>query len=199
MKNWLRFRLRGVAERFPFLKDDSAAQILEFALSLPLLVLFVVGIYDFSGAVTLKQKLTNAAREGARVAAADPASDVDNLGASSASSIPASVSDAFQVVDTYLKSENIPDCELSLARPQFSSGLTWVSTATSSPCGPTSGLRLTINRGFLAAQGSGNAVATSVEIQYPYQWQYGKVASVMGMVFTGPTNVTTTAWAYNEN
>ena len=53
---------------------DSGTQIAEFALSLPLLVLFVVGIFDFSGAITLKQKLTNAAREGARAAAADPAS-----------------------------------------------------------------------------------------------------------------------------
>ncbi|MFZ0759119.1 MAG: TadE family protein, partial [Candidatus Sulfotelmatobacter sp.] len=56
--------------------DDRAAQIVEFALSLPLLVVFVVGIFDFSGALTLKQKLTNAAREGARVAAADPANDL---------------------------------------------------------------------------------------------------------------------------
>jgi hypothetical protein len=195
----LRSSLRGVGGCIPWLREDGGAQILEFALSLPLLVIFVVGIYDFSGAITLKQKLTNAAREGARVAAADPASDVDNLASSSSSSIPVSVSDAFQVVDTYLKSENIPDCQLSIARPQFNSGLTWVSTATNSPCGPTSGIRLTINRGYLVSQGSGNVVATLVQIQYPYQWQYGKVASVMGLVFTGPTNITTTAWAYNEN
>jgi Flp pilus assembly protein TadG len=30
--------------------DDRASQIVEFALSLPLLVLFVVGIFDFSEA-----------------------------------------------------------------------------------------------------------------------------------------------------
>ena len=53
--------------------DESAAQIVEFAVSLPLLIFFVVGIFDFSNAVTLKQRLTNAARETARVAAADPA------------------------------------------------------------------------------------------------------------------------------
>ncbi len=56
--------------------DDRASQIVELALSLPVLVLFVVGVFDFSGALTLKQKLTNAAREGARVAASDPASDM---------------------------------------------------------------------------------------------------------------------------
>jgi hypothetical protein len=194
-----RFRLSGTTRCAPLLKQECAAQILEFALSLPLLVVFVVGIYDFSGAVTLKQKLTNAAREGARVAAADPASDVANLGSGDASTIPASVSDAFQVVDGYLKSENIPDCELSLDRPQFSSGLTWISTATGAPCGATSGIKLTINRGNLVAQGSANVVTTSVTIQYPYQWQYSKVASLMGMLFTGPTSITTTATANNEN
>src|ERR1700734_3307523 len=76
------------------------SQIAEFAISLPLLVLFVMGIFDFSGALTLKQKLTNAAREGARVAAADPASDMY-------ASVPVAVSDAFQVVDNYLLSEKI--------------------------------------------------------------------------------------------
>jgi hypothetical protein len=73
--------------------DDRASQIVEFAVSLPLLVLFVVGIFDFSSAITLKQKLTNAAREGARVAAADPANDLGG-----AVPFPASVGDALQVV-----------------------------------------------------------------------------------------------------
>ncbi|MFY9743645.1 MAG: TadE family protein, partial [Candidatus Sulfotelmatobacter sp.] len=68
---------------------------MEFALSVPLLVLFVIGIYDFSGALALKHKLTNAVREGARVAAADPATDLN-------ASMPVSVSDAFQAVDNYL-------------------------------------------------------------------------------------------------
>ena len=89
--------------------DDRASQIVEFALSLPLLVLFVVGIFDFSGAISLKQKLTNAAREAARVAAADPAND---LGSPSGAQ-PASVLDAFYVVDNYLISEKLNDCGLS--------------------------------------------------------------------------------------
>src|SRR5712671_8024243 len=100
---------------------DSAAQIVEFAVSLPLLVVFVVGIFDFTGALSLKQKLTNAAREAARVAAADPANDLGNA-------VPVSVSDAFQVVDNYLKSENINDCGLSTdITPQPPTGLTWQS------------------------------------------------------------------------
>src|ERR1700704_1487275 len=92
-------------------REDAASQIVEFAVSLPLLAVFVVGIFDFSGAFTLKQKLTNAAREGARAAAAGPANDLANP--SSSTGVPASVNDAFWVVDNYLKSEQINDCGLS--------------------------------------------------------------------------------------
>ena len=60
--------------------DDCASQMVEFAVSLPLLIVFVVGIFDFSGAYTLKQKLANAARDSARSAAADPATDLGNGG-----------------------------------------------------------------------------------------------------------------------
>ena len=91
----------------------SRSQITEFALSLPLLVLFVVGIFDFSSAVTLKQKLTNAARDAARVAAADPANDL--IGGTTP--VPASVIDAFYVVDNYLISEKINECGLKTAEP----------------------------------------------------------------------------------
>jgi TadE-like protein len=179
--------------------DERAAQIAEFALSLPLLVIFVIGIFDFSGALSLKQKLSNAAREGARVAAADPASD---LASPSGTFAPASVMDAWQVVDNYLNSEHIADCGLSFNPPSVPSGLTWVSTNTTPPCGSSSGLILTINRGCIPQPVSTtgvNVVATCVTIQYPYKWQYSNVASLVGAKFTGPTSITTTATVFNEN
>jgi Flp pilus assembly protein TadG len=181
--------------------NDCASQIVELALSLPLLVVFVVGIFDFSGAISLKQKLTNAAREGARVAAADPAND---LGSLPPSNVPASVFDAFNVVDSYLVSENIADCGLSRAEPVQQGGtLTWQSNANTSPCGPTTPLVLTINRGWKSTISSGPntiyLIQTQVTIQYPYKWQYTNVAGLVGRAFTGPTSITTTATAFNEN
>jgi Flp pilus assembly protein TadG len=169
-------------------KDERASQIVEFALSLPLLVLFVVGIFDFSGAISLKQKLTNAAREGARVAAADPANDL------ASASLPASVGDAFQVVDNYLISENIAPCGLSSASPT-TTGLTWVFTATASPCGATNAFVLKINRGCIQKVNALNLVGTCVTIQYPYQWQLTLVGGTSG----GPFIMTTSAMAFNEN
>lgn len=177
-------------------KDDRAAQIVEFALSMPLLMLFVVGIFDFSGALSLKQKLTNAARDGARVAAADSANDLG----SPSSTIPASVSDAYQVVDNYLVSERINDCGLAGTTPTQTAGtLTWKSTANTG-C-PGAGLVLTINRGCTALIGgtSTDMVNTCVTIQYPYQWQFTSVSSLVGRTFAGPSSITTTATSFNEN
>jgi Flp pilus assembly protein TadG len=180
--------------------DDGGAQIAEFALSMPLLVIFVVGIFDFSGALALKQKLTNAAREGARVAAADPANDLG--GSSTSTGVPVSVSDAFQVVDNYLLSEKINDCGLASVTPPPPTGLAWTYTASGSGC-PGSGMTLKIDRGCFTSQTIGgnttDVINTCVTIVYPYKWQFSKVSSLVGGSFTGPINITTTATALNEN
>jgi len=181
-----------------FRTEDCASQIVEFALSLPLLVVFVVGIFDFSGAISLKQKLTNAAREGARVAAADPATD---LGASSA---PASVADAFWVINNYLSSENVGTCGLTPSTLAQTPGtLTWKGSATASPCGASTAFVLTINRACVKQQtvngNTVNLVSSCVTIQYPYQWQFNRVAGLVGRSVSGPSSLTTTAAAFNEN
>jgi Flp pilus assembly protein TadG len=191
------FRWRACGFRWLW-AEDRASQIVEFALSLPLLVIFVVGIFDFSGAISLKQKLTNAAREAARVAAADPANDLGNP----SDAQPASVIDAFYVVDNYLISEKLNDCGLVPTNLVQTGGtLTWVSTATGCPGGGT--LTLTINRGCVTQQtingNTVNLVGTCVTILYPYKWQYSSVAGLLGMAFIGPTGITTAATAFNEN
>lgn len=178
---------------------SQGSQIAEFAISLPLLVLFVVGIFDFSGALTLKQKLTNAAREAARIAAADPANDLGR----STPPIPASIGDAVQVVDNYLLSEKINDCGLNLALPTQTTGLTWSATGTGCPGGPSATLLLTINRGCVTPQTSGQTttyiVNTCVTIRYPYSWRFNGVSGLFGRGFAGPSSLTATAVMFNEN
>src|ERR1017187_2200586 len=58
------------------LRQQDGSAILEFAIALPLLVVFIVGIYDFGGAFNQKQKIEQAAQEGAIVAGALPTSDL---------------------------------------------------------------------------------------------------------------------------
>jgi hypothetical protein len=180
------------------LSDDRAAQIVEFAVSMPVLILFVVGIFDFSGALSLKQKLTNAAREAARVAAADPANDLSAF----STPVPASIGDAYQVVDNYLISEKINDCGLSTAAPPAPAGLKWTYAATGSGC-PGSGITLTIDRGCkslgTSSTGTVNLVGTCITITYAYKWQFNSVASALGWTPSGPSTLTTTAGAFNEN
>ena len=188
-------------------RNDQAAQLVEFAVSLPLLVLFVVGIFDFSNAFTLKQKLTNVARDAARTAAADPANDLQ-----SPSPVPASVVDAFLNIDNYLIANKINDCGISTSSPA-SAGLTWTYTATTG-C-PPGGLVIIINRGYYfpatsAALPSANCtgqnpgvgtavIATCVSIQYAYDWRFGRVATLIGATSNLPNAITVVSVSMNEN
>jgi len=178
-------------------EGDGAAQIVEFAISLPLLVLLVVGIFDFSNALTLKQRLTNAAREAARVAAADPANDLG----SPSTPVPASIGDAFQVVDKYLVSEKINDCGLAAAVPAVA-GLTWTYTANGNGC-PGNGITLAINRGctnqITSGPGTLDLIGTCITITYAYKWEFNNVANSLGWTASGPNTLTVTAVAFNEN
>jgi Flp pilus assembly protein TadG len=166
-------------------------------------VVFVVGIFDFSGAFTLKQKLTNVARGAARAAAADPATDLQ-------SPSPASVIDAFQIVDKYLVANKINDCGITSSSSP--TGMTWTSTASASGCS----LTITINRGYyfpatgaalpspscISQTPSGGQIAiigTCVSIRYAYPWRFGKASSLLGTTATLPSTITATAVALNEN
>jgi len=202
-------RLFQLGWRHGCLSDNRASQIVEFAVSLPLLVVFVVGIFDFSGAFSLKQKLANAAREGARAAAADPANDLSG----SSTAVPASVGDAFQIVDNYLLHAKVDDCGLSGATGSSAGNLTWTYTASS--CANAAGtITLTINRGYYLPQnataattsctqgqstGQTTVIATCVSIQYPYAWRFNRVVSQLGTTSNVPSTLTTAAIAFNEN
>jgi Flp pilus assembly protein TadG len=190
-------------------RQDRAAQLVEFAVSLPLLVLFVVGIFDFSGAFTQKQKLTNVARDAARVAAADPSADVGNL----TSGVPSSITHAFKVVDSYLTANNLTDCGLA-SQTASSSGAT--RTYTIAPTGnPPCGITVIINRGYYfpvtsttppalncqsqAPGGQTALIGTCVSIQYAYPWKFGRAASLLGRNIALPANLSAVAVALNEN
>ena len=190
------------------LLDDGAAQLVEFAVSLPLLVVFVVGIFDFSGAFTLKQKLTNAARDAARVAAAEPITDLS-------AALPVSVNDAFYTIDTYLVANKINDCGITPGGSVTVTGPPiWTFVATSG-C-PSAGLTIIINRGYYFPATSTGTIAntnctsqtvgtqtatisTCVSIQYAYGWRFGRVASLLGSNASLPSVITATAVAINED
>jgi Flp pilus assembly protein TadG len=186
-------------------RADGGAQLVEFAVSLPLLVIFVVGIFDFSGAFTLKQKLTNIARDAARVAAADPSSDLT-------SASPTSVIDAFQVVRNYLAANSINDCGITSAGTK--SQLTWTFTASGNGC-PSPGVTLIVNRGYYFAPSAASqpvgincqpsttptsaVIGTCVSLQYNYPWRFGRLSYLFGQTAALPSSISAAAVAINEN
>ena len=176
------------------LRGTEAAALIEFAVALPLLVVLVVGIFDFGGAFNLKQELNNAVREGALFGAAQPTNDL-----SISILKPPSVDAVRFLVDSYLQTAKINDCGLSTATEAPAGGLTWQYSATTG-CN----LTLTITRGQVIPETVGgaqvNMLCTTVNIVYPYQWHFNSVIQLLvpGANYTF-TNLTSDATAVNMN
>ena len=160
------------------LRDTDAAALMEFAVALPLLVVLVVGIFDFGGAFNLKQELNNAAREGARFGAAQPSNDI-----SPTNLTPPSVDAIRFLVDSYLQTAHINDCGLNgIPEPAQGGGMLWTYTA-SSGCPTGKALTLTISRAIAVQATVGgatvNMLCTTVNISYPYQWHFNNVIQLL--------------------
>ena len=188
------------------LGSERGAQLAEFAVALPLLVVFVVGIFDFSGALTLKQRLTNMARDAARAAAGGPSNDVQG-----GTGAPVSVMDVYYIVDNYLLANNLNDCGIS-STPTHS-GLTWTFTGSGNGC-PTPGLTVIVNRGYYfpltggtlsatcQSQNPGSQTAiisTCVSVRYGYPWKFGQAASLLGVTTMLPNPISAVGVSANEN
>jgi Flp pilus assembly protein TadG len=177
------------------LRDMDAAALVEFAVALPLLVVLVVGIFDFGGAFNLKQELNNAVREGALFGASQPSNDI-----SPSIAKPPSVDAIRLLVDSYLTTAKINDCGLSgTAEPAQGGGLLWVYNASGNGCS----LTLKIARGVTVQTGGApqvNMLCTYVQIIYPYQWHFNNVIQLLvpGANYT-LGNIQSDATAFNMN
>lgn len=177
--------------RAALLADASGSQLLEFAVALPLLVVFVVGIFDFGEAFNVKQKLTNMTREGARFASALPTNDLDAIGT------PASVTAIRDLVESHLQAGRMNDCGLAGQAAVNGPILTWTYTAAGGGC--PAPLVLTIDRSYsfptVIGGNTFNVISTRVNLQYPYRWQFNRVIGLMtpGAVYPGVSQITTEA------
>ncbi len=186
------------------LRDERGSAILEFAISLPLLVVFVVGIYDFSGAFNQKQKIEQAAQEGAIVAGAQPMGDIQTGNGNPASLQP--------VVTAIVNSLTGSGVATGICAAPAVSGpgtgvnaLAWKYTILGcSGAYPTDSLVITINRGLVVASGTtGTApdvVGTVVTVQYPYHWTFNRVIQLLipGASYAGTTQLAESATVQNQ-
>ena len=184
--------------------STQASQIVEFAVAIPLLVVFVVGIFDFGNAFNLKHKITNAALMGARFASTEPTSDLTDPLAGNGS-----VESVAQVVSGSLLSAKVNDCGLSIANANdvsYSPPRTWTYTKNTNPCAGT--LTLTVERGYTfqlpaapTYPGGMTVEATRITLSYPYKWQFNRVIQflVPGASFQSSSQITSVAVTQNLN
>lgn len=179
--------------------DGSA--LVEFAITIPLLVVFVVGIFDFSGAFNQKQKIAQAAQEGAIVAGGQPTSDIYS-GNANPDSLQPIVAAAFNslAASGVLAKANQGSCRLPPAAPSYSgSGLSWTYNFTGCSNYLGDQLSITVNRGA-AVSGTQTAVCSIVSVNYPYRWRFNSVIQLVipGATYAAVTNLQESATVHNQ-
>jgi len=184
-------RSAGMLRNLVFSAD--ASQLLEFALVLPFLLVFVVGILDFGQVYNLKQKLNNAAREAARFAANEN-SGYNNLSANGVSDVSA-IGD---VVSNYLTQAGVTQC--TIKQPPKVSGGVFVYTFSSGSIGCGS-FSLVIDRGYVVVAGPPVAIGTHVTLTYPYAWSFSQIMGLLvpGSTLSLPGTISTEAIMQNIN
>jgi len=178
------------------LREVQGAALLEFAISLPLLVVFVVGIFDFSGAFNQKQKIEQAAQEGAIIAGAQPMSDI-----ASSDGNPTSLQAVSTAVFNSLTGSGVL-ANGACSPPGAASGPVGLTcTYKISGCDSAGDvLVITINRGWVAGSGTPMPVGTVVTVAYPYHWRFNSVIQLLipGASYAATTQVTESATVHNQ-
>lgn len=159
------------------LRETKAAELVEFALALPLILVMIVGLLDFAHAYEIKQALANAAREGARLGASEGNSpDLTNYPA-----MAVSAQAIYDDVTTYLTNAGIDTSYF--INPTFSP---CVVAPTANYPGNTGGFcwqfyssgnyGLRIERAVILNNidsNGGMTFATRVTLNYPYDYSFG--------------------------
>lgn len=176
---------RGIrGTRRPERSPDAGAQLVEFALALPILLLIVIGVWNFGSAFTLKQKLTNAVRAGNRVIISTPISNPYGATGCSAT-VPCSIVSAATTVQQYLNNANLDASFISPSSPSSSTVCPageWIyGTAPGTP-GPSldikSGVWLTPSGTVLSAgttPPAGSVKATQATLTWPLKWELASI------------------------
>lgn len=160
-------------------RGSMGVELVEFALVLPILLLLTVGILDFGAAFALRAKLTNAAREGARISISSSLTD-----ANCPSATPCSIVAAADAVVKYLTNANVSVSCISPGSPTTSATLEWTYSCAN-------GTSLVINRGYTyAASGAGTIAATQVTLTYPLQLKLAQFLPSMQSITSVSTQVT---------
>jgi Flp pilus assembly protein TadG len=143
--------------------EERGAQFLELGFALPILLLLILGIWDFGSAFALKQKLTNAGRDATRIAVSTPENASCTL-----KNVPCRIASAADAAKKYLENAGVDASCLDPTSPSSNPGYQdWVYS-----CG---GMTLEINRGDSFLDNGVLVPATEVTLQYPISWKLGQM------------------------
>jgi len=178
----------GRPARRGLVRGAEGAQLLEFALVLPMLLVIVFGAADFGKAWALKDKLSNAARDGARIAASQSRADLTQTN-------PPSVQALRDVIANYQTSANVTTCVIGTTATS-AGPFAWQYTSTSTGCGA---FLLKIERNYTFVSGTTTIQATRVTLTYPLTWNIGRLMKLMipSSTLGNSVNITTTAVMQN--
>jgi len=187
----------------------EGSAILEFAITIPLLVVFVVGIYDFSGAFNQKQKIEQAAQEGAIVAGAQPMTDVTPGSSNAPGAGPASLQPVVVAIfnslagSGVLPNANVAPCQISSPPPsEIQTILSYQYTIMGCSSYAGDSLVITINRGWIVSGSNPtpSIVGTIVTVSFPYHWRFNSVIQVLipGAGYQAITTITEAASVHNQ-
>ncbi len=170
---------------------ERGATLAEFAFTLPFLAVILYAIFDFGGALTLKQKLEQAVFETTRLAASQSTDDFS----SPTVTTDGSIADLRDTVARNLQAAGVDDCGLLGAAASSSNASTavWVYTANGGAC--PAPLILTIQRQNSVSVGGVLVFYSKVAVQYPFQYHLAAILSVFspGSSFPTSTNLVVNA------
>jgi len=164
----LRDEIRGEKVKAPSRKHrerETGVQLIEFALVLPFLLVMLVGIIDFGLAWATKDKLADAARDGARVAVAE-FNDTTNPSPSCGGTTPCSVQAAANTVVGSLNSSNVNTCSLTDASTLALSTETFTWTFSNASC--LNPYTIKVERAVPLTVDGITALCTRVTVDYGY-------------------------------
>lgn len=161
--------------------DCHGSELLELAFGLPILLVMAVAISQVGGAFNLQHILSNAAREGARVAA----NEFSDYGTLSNCATGTCVSPVVETVSNYLLNAGVyPQCTFNTTGTSAGT-FAWTFTATGSSSG-CSYASLTVERAVQVANGASTIKSTRVTLIYPDRYTMSGMASLIGGTFKLP-------------
>ena len=204
-----RLEVKGQGTRNPrrsdwlsVLSGAEAAQLVEFALAMPLLVVLVVGAIDFGTGWVLKDRMANAARDGARVAVSVP-NDTFNP---QCGGTPCTVQSAASAAVNYLSNAGLSACGLdpsSTAPTNGPGAFAWTYTSPSNCPGTTIKMSIVVERAVTTTVTVGSTTTTvlmtRVTVNYPLKWMFGSVIKLLAPSSNYASTLTLTTQEIMQN